>query len=96
MHINTANGVVGVKLTRPDLLHIGTDDTEWWSAMSVCVTDFGNGCKERALKIDFDLRALYHGSDGAFYLIHGLGADQVTFGDLVLTRVPRSTCEEDL
>jgi len=48
------------------------------------------------LKIDFDRRELYRGSDGAFYVIKALDADQVTYGDLVLTRVGVSGCEEML
>jgi hypothetical protein len=76
------------------LVYIGLQDEPgaWLPAVANVLT-FGD---KRALRVDFDLKDLYRGSDGAFYLIKALGADEVTFGDLRLTRIAKPRCEEDL
>lgn len=96
MRIDVANQVTTVTLMRGDLLHVGLRDADWWIPMGIQTKDLAGDSAWRALKIDFDLRSLYQGSDGAFYVIQALGANRIVFGDLTLTRVPQSTCEEDL
>ena len=80
-------------LHHTDSVYIGLNYQPEWHPASIGVRQFGD---RRALKIDFDRRELYRGSDGAFYVIKALDADQVTYGDLVLTRVGVSGCEEML
>ena len=80
-------------LHHTDCVFIGLNYQPEWDPAFIGVRQFGD---RRALKIEFDRRSLYRGSDGAFYVIKALDADQVTYGDLVLTRVGVSECEEML
>ena len=84
------SGNVSLKLHRPDCAFVGLADDEVWLPALVGVRVFGDRV---ALKVEFDLRDLYRGSDGAFYVVPRLGADEVRFDELTLRRVHALTKE---
>jgi len=83
LRIDIGKSGTSLKLSGSDCVFVGLDGDAWLPAQ-VGVRLFGD---RMAIKVDFDLRDLYRGSDGAFYVVHGLGADEVTFDGLVLKRV---------
>lgn len=94
LEIGHGNSSLGrLTLHHTDCVVLGVNYQEDWMPILVGVRIFGD---KRALKVEFDRRDLYRGSDGAFYVIKALDADQVTYGDLTLTRVAASQCEEML
>ena len=89
MRLETTEGNTRLTLARKDYVVIGLQTHEQWLPMGVGVRDFGD---RRGLVVAVDRRSLYRGSDGDFYVVQGLDADQATYGGLTLTRVAAPRC----
>lgn len=85
MRLETGSAGVSIMLQPEDSVFVGMNADNWLPAQ-LGARLLGD---RWALKVDFDLRDLYRGSDGAFYVVKGLQADAATFGDLELRRVGR-------
>lgn len=88
------SSIASLTLHHTDCVSVRLNYDEVWLPVMLGVRTLGNG--GQALKIEADGRELYRGTDGAFYVIKAMQADQITWGDLTLTRVAPSRCEEDL